>query len=135
MVQKLFLADDRYLNDVLSFVEEELNEAKASLKIIRQVKICVEEIFVNIAHYAYGDENGEVEISILYNEKERVFTFVFEDTGKAYNPLERKDPDITLSAEERGIGGLGIFICKKTMDDIQYRYEKNKNVLIMTKNI
>ncbi len=135
MVQKIFPADDKYLNDVMLLIEDELNRVGASLKIITQVKICVEEIFVNIAHYAYTDGNGEAVISVLYDEKENTVTFIFEDEGIPYNPLSRKDPDITLTAEERGIGGLGIYICKKTMDDIQYEYVNNKNVLKMTKKL
>lgn len=135
MVQKNFLADDKLLDDVLLLVEEELNKVDASKKIIMQIKICVEEIFVNIAHYAYGDGKGDALIGISYDEKERAMTFSFEDSGIPYNPLKKKDPDITLTAEERGIGGLGIFICKKTMDDIQYQYVNGKNVLKMTKKL
>ena len=100
-----------------------------------QVKICVEEIFVNIAHYAYEDGKGDALIGISYDEKEHAMKFSFEDSGIPYNPLEKEDPDITLTAEERGIGGLGIFICKKTMDDIQYEYANNKNILKMTKRL
>ena len=135
MVQKIFPADDRFLNDVMLFTEEEMLKANASMKIITQVKICVEEIFVNIAHYAYEDKNGEAKISILYNDNENTMTFIFEDNGFSYNPLERKDPDITLTAEEREIGGLGIYICKKTMEDIMYKYENEKNILTMTKKL
>ena len=135
MVKKIFPADDRFLNDVMLFTEEEMVKANASMKIITQVKICVEEIFVNIAHYAYEDEGGETIISILYDENKNAMTFIFEDEGIAYNPLEKNDPDITLTAEERNVGGLGIFICKKTMDDIHYKYENNKNVLAMTKKL
>ncbi|MBE5926413.1 MAG: ATP-binding protein [Lachnospiraceae bacterium] len=135
MVQKLFPADDKLLEEVLLFVEEELNKAGALNKTVMQVKICVEEIFVNVAHYAYKDEVGDVLISISFDEEERTMTFGFEDGGIRYNPLEKEDPDITLTAEERRIGGLGVYICKKTMDDIRYEYVNNKNVLKMTKKL
>ncbi|MBQ4068183.1 MAG: ATP-binding protein [Lachnospiraceae bacterium] len=135
MVQKIFPANDIFLKDVMTFTEEEMVKVNVSTKVITQVKICVEEIFVNIAHYAYGDEKGEAKISILYDEYKNAMTFIFEDEGVPYNPLDKSDPDTTLSAEERKIGGLGIFICKKTMDDIQYKYENGKNILSMTKTL
>ena len=85
----------------------------------------------NIASYAYQDEVGKAEIKVETDSKSISITFL--DSGIPYNPLEKDDPDITLSAEERGIGGYGIFLVKKIMDDVKYEYKDNKNVLSITK--
>lgn len=135
MAKKTFMADDKCLNDVIEFLEEELTEAGASMKIIMQMDVCIEEVFVNIAHYAYKESIGNVDFDITHNEADNTITFVFTDWGTPFDPLAKEDPDITLSAEERDIGGLGIFICKKTMDDIHYEYTNGSNVLTMVKKI
>ena len=102
-----------------------------------QMAVCVaiEEVFVNIAHYAYPDGEGDVVFGIGYDEDSKKVTFRMSDKGVPFNPLEKPDPDITLSAEERGIGGLGIFITKKTMESVSYAYENNENILTMIKTI
>jgi anti-sigma regulatory factor (Ser/Thr protein kinase) len=89
----------------------------------------VEEIFVNIAHYAYTPETGSVTIRMSVQEN---IVIEFEDSGKPYNPLEKEDPDIKASAEEREVGGLGIFMVKKIMDKVEYRREGNKNILTIS---
>lgn len=118
------------LDEVLEFVEGELEENDCPMKIIMQMNIAVEEIFVNIAHYAYKPEVGSAVIRISVGDEVAV---EFEDQGRPYNPLEKDDPDVTLSAEEREIGGLGIFMVKKSMDDIAYRHENGKNILVIKK--
>jgi anti-sigma regulatory factor (Ser/Thr protein kinase) len=99
-----------------------------------QTAICValEEVFVNVAHYAYGNGAGDMTLGIGFDEASRTVTFRMADKGTPFNPLEKPDPDITLSASKREIGGLGIFIAKKTMDSITYEYINGENVLIMT---
>ena len=97
--------------------------------------IAVEEIFVNIASYAYGEGTGEASLAFGFDEKKRLMTLVVTDEGVPFNPLEREEPDITLSASERDIGGLGIFITRKTMDTVSYANENGKNILTMTKKI
>ena len=92
-------------------------------------------MFVNVAHYAYGDEQGDVKFSIAFDKDTRTITFIMADRGVQFDPLNKPDPDITLSADEREIGGLGIFITKKTMDSVAYTYENGENVLTMTKKI
>lgn len=134
MAKKTFIADDKCLNEVIEFLEAELSMAGASMKILMQMSVCIEEVFVNIAHYAYKEE-GNVDFEITHNKTDNTVSFVFTDNGVPFNPLAKKDPDITLSAEERDIGGLGIFICKKTMDDIHYEYVNGSNVLTMVKKI
>ena len=92
-------------------------------------------IFINIAHYAYGDGEGEADVVIGFDENSREVTFRVSDKGIPFNPLDRPDPDITLPAEEREIGGLGILITKKTMDSVTYTNENGENVLTMVKKI
>ena len=97
------------------------------------IDLAVEEIFVNIAHYAYSGRGGEAEVSCILSDG--VITISFTDKGKPFNPLEKEDPDITLSAEERKIGGLGIFLTKKFMDKVWYVYEDGRNKLSFSKKI
>ena len=102
-----------------------------------QMAICValEEVFVNVARYAYPDSEGDMTLHIGFDEQTRNVTFIMSDKGVPFDPLKKPDPDITLSAEEREIGGLGIFITKKTMDTVTYAYENGKNILTMIKKI
>lgn len=135
MVEKSFPADENYLDVVLAFVEEELDKAECALKTVMALTVAIEEVFVNVAHYAYGEDTGEVRLGISYDAPARTVTFVLTDKGIPFDPLAKPDPDTTLSADERQVGGLGIFITKKTMDKVEYRYENNENVLTMTKKI
>ncbi len=131
--KKTFEAIDAELDNVIAFVDEELEEASASMKIINQVNLSIEEIFINIAHYAYNGEKGVVDTELGVNND--VMTLKFIDSGKEFNPLAKADPDVTLSADERQIGGLGIFLVKKTMDSVSYDYIDNKNILTITKKV
>lgn len=121
------------LERVLDFVNETLEGTDCSMRIQTQIDIAVEEIFVNIANYAYNPEIGKAEIVVEITEKPVTVAITFEDSGVPYNPLEKQDPDITLNAEERDIGGLGIFMAKKSMDDIEYTYRDGKNILTIKK--
>lgn len=132
---KTFPAKTDALPDVLAFVEETLEGYGCSMKIQTAVCVAIEEVFVNVAHYAYGEGEGDVDVSISFDELNRNVTFRIADKGIEFDPLKKKDPDITLSAEEREIGGLGIFITKKTMDTVTYAYENGENVLTMVKKI
>ena len=97
--------------------------------------VAIEEVFVNVAHYAYPDGEGEMELGIGFDEASREVTFRITDKGVPFDPLQKPDPDITLSAEEREIGGLGIFIAKQTMDSLSYAYENGENILTMIKKL
>lgn len=99
------------------------------MKVMAQIDVSVDELFGNIANYAYGDETGYAEIRLEDTEEKPGIIIEFEDAGMPFNPLAKEDPDTSLSINERGIGGLGIFIVKKTMDDVYYRYENNCNIL------
>ena len=136
MVEKEFIAKIDELPNVISFIESELEKFEFSFKIITQFNLVVEELFVNVASYAYKDKNdGKCKISIEYNQEKQEVKLSMEDNGIKFNPLEKEDPDTTLSVEDRPIGGLGILIVKKNMDNIEYKYEDNKNILILSKNV
>lgn len=123
------------LDEVLSFVDKHLEEKGCPMKTQMQIDIAVEELFVNIAHYAYNPETGPVTIRVEVQEEPLAVVITFIDNGVPYDPLAKADPDITLSAEERQIGGLGIFMVKKSMDDISYEYKNGQNILHIKKNI
>ena len=135
MISKCFMADDASLDEVLEFVEAELEKAECPLNLITSVCVAIEEVFVNIAHYAYNDDDGEVCMSIDFNENSRTFRFVVSDRGIPFDPLKRPDPDVSVPPEDRQIGGLGIFIAKRTMDSIAYSFENGENILVMTKRL
>lgn len=136
MVEKEFIAKIDELPNVISFIESELEKFEFSFKIITQFNLVVEELFVNVASYAYKDKNdGKCKISIEYNQEKQEVKLSMEDNGIKFNPLEKEDPDTTLSVEDRPIGGLGILLVKKNMDNIEYKYEDNKNILILSKNV
>ena len=135
MTEKIFSATKDALPEVMAFTEERLESYECSMKNSMTICVAVEEIFVNIASYAYENGNGTASLSFGFDENERLMTLIIKDNGTPFNPLERDEPDITLSADEREIGGLGIFITKKTMDTVNYTYENGQNVLAMTKKI
>ncbi|MBQ4244811.1 MAG: SpoIIE family protein phosphatase [Clostridia bacterium] len=115
----------------VDFVAERTESLSFSFKDRNQIEVAVDEIISNIVHYAYGDKKGKA--ALKFERDEKGITLTVEDSGMPYNPLEKPDPDITLSAEERGIGGYGIFIVKKVMDEIAYEYSGGKNILTMRK--
>ena len=121
------------LNTVLAFVDKQLEQAGCPLKLMTQVDLAVEEIFVNIARYAYHPDVGEARVRCEAGGDPFQIIVGFADRGRPYNPLDRQDPDVTLDAQRRQIGGLGIFMAKKLMDDIQYEYRDGKNILTLRK--
>ena len=123
------------LDDVLMFIDEDLEKLDCSMKIQMQIDLSVEEIFINIASYAYYPDTGMAFISFESENGGSTVLISFTDTGVPYNPLEKEDPDITLTSEERQVGGLGIFLVKKNMDEVYYKYENGNNVLTMKKKI
>ena len=135
MITKTFPAKIDALSDVLGFVDESLESYGCPMKIQMAVCVAIEEVFVNVANYAYGGGEGDMTLGISFDDESRAFTFRMTDKGTPFDPLKKPDPDITLSAEEREIGGLGIFITKKTMDSVTYAYENGENILTMIKKI
>ncbi len=120
---------------VIRFVEEHLEALACPIKIRYQINVAIDELFSNIARYAYNPEIGPatVRVEVLKEPLEVVITFV--DHGKPYDPLAKEDPDVTLSAGERKIGGLGIFMVKKLMDDVRYEYRNGRNILRIQKKL
>ena len=135
MTYQTFPAKVEALSDVLGFVDHILESYECPMKIQTAICVAIEEVFVNVAHYAYGDGEGNMMLGIGFDEESRNITFRMTDKGIPFDPLKKPDPDITLSAEEREIGGLGIFITKKTMDTVSYAYENGENILTMIKKI
>lgn len=130
-------AQDSNLEEVQGFVREALSEAGCSPSIIISIEIAVEEIFVNISHYAYEGMDGVERKALIHlnvTKDPGRMELEFVDWGVPFNPLAKEDADITLSAEERRIGGLGILMVKKTMDSMDYKYEDKKNILSMVKS-
>ncbi len=123
------------LNTVLEFIDGTLESMDCPMRTQTQIDIAVEEIFVNIASYAYAPGTGPATIRLEPCSNPASLTITFMDSGVPYDPLKKDDPDITLSAEERPIGGLGIFMVKKSMDEMTYVYENGMNVLSIRKNL
>ena len=121
------------LEVVQNFVSEELESQGCSMKVMMQIEIAVEEIYVNIVHYAYNPEIGKATIRCEVTEDPMQVIIQFLDSGIPFDPLAKEDADITLSAEERNIGGLGIFMVKQSMDEVNYEYKEGKNVLTIRK--
>jgi len=123
------------LQQVLAFVDEQLERVGCPMKQQMQIDIAVEELYVNISQYAYAPEVGMVTLHIQVAENPDSVMITFIDSGRPYNPLEKKDPDVTLSAEKRQIGGLGIYMVKKSMDDVAYAYKDGHNILTIQKKL
>ena len=123
------------LNKVQEFAAQMLKELKADENTCFQVKLSLEEVFVNIASYAYPEGNGTATISVSERTNPHAIEITFRDSGIPYNPLAKEDPDVTLAAEDRQIGGLGIYMVKKSMDDVLYEYKDGCNNLTLIKNI
>ncbi|MBQ6430545.1 MAG: ATP-binding protein [Oscillospiraceae bacterium] len=120
---------------VTAFVDEQLEALDCPMKAQIQVDVAIDELFGNIAHYAYGDGAGDATVRFDFDEQTRMASVTFVDRGVPFDPLQKADPDVTLSAEERKIGGLGIFMVKKSMDRLAYRYENGCNILTVYKQI
>lgn len=123
------------LASVQDFIEVELEHCGCPMKAMMQISIAVEEIFVNIAHYAYHPSVGEATVRCAVGGEPLQVTIQFLDSGKPFDPLKKPDADVTLSAEEREIGGLGILLVKKSMDEVQYEYKDGCNILTLKKQI
>ncbi len=124
------------LDRVLAFADGNLEAADCPLKAQMQFDVALEELFVNIAHYAYRHVGGgDATVLYTFDETTRTAAFTLIDSGMPYDPLARADPDITLPAEQRDIGGLGIYMVKKSMDSVAYEYRDGRNVLRIEKRI
>ncbi|MBE5917777.1 MAG: ATP-binding protein [Pseudobutyrivibrio ruminis] len=120
------------LYQITDYVEEKLETIGVSQEHITSICIAIEEVYVNIASYAYKDEAGKVDLEIDTEDSSIKIRFI--DGGTPYNPLEKDDPDINLPADEREQGGLGIFMIKQIMDTVEYEYKDSQNILTLTKH-
>ena len=123
------------IETVTDFVNEQLEALDCPMKAQMQIDIAIDELFGNIAHYAYNPEIGKATVRVEVTEDPLAVVITFIDNGVPYDPLAKADPDTTLSAEEREIGGLGIYMVKKSMDDVTYEYKDGKNILKIKKNL
>ncbi len=123
------------LEEVQTFVEERLAETDCPPKALMQISVAVEEIFVNIASYAYAPDKGRAKVRVEVSGDPVRVAITFVDHGIPYDPLAREDPDVSVPAEEREVGGLGIFMTKELMDDVTYTYRDGQNILTLTKNL
>ena len=123
------------LQPALDFVDDHLMTMNCPMKLQMQIDVAVEEIFVNVASYAYGSGTGPVTIRVEKLTDPAAVRITFIDRGVPFDPTAKADPDVTLSAEERKIGGLGIYMAKKGMDSMVYEYVDGQNILHLTKNL
>ena len=123
------------LDSITAFIEKELDELACPMKEKMQLLVATDEIYSNIIKHGYKKSKGPVTVKVIPSEDQRAVYLRFEDEAEPYNPIAKTSPDITLSAEEREIGGLGIFIVIKTMDDVRYKYEHNRNIITLKKFI
>ena len=120
---------------VTDFVNEILEENGCSVKVQMKIDIAIDEVFSNIAYYAYAPGSGEATVQVEIEDSPKRLELVFTDRGIPYNPLENKAPDVTLDIEERKIGGLGIFLVKEMMDEVLYEYVDGQNILKLIKDL
>lgn len=124
-----FKANRYELPNIQRFVKEEVSKQNCDKKVANQISLAIEEMFVNIADYAYQGKKGNCFLTIEFNDNK--FTFTFEDEGIPFNPIEKENPNINLPVQDRKVGGLGIYITKTIMDEVKYKYENNKNILTL----
>ncbi|MCQ2277162.1 MAG: ATP-binding protein [Bacteroidales bacterium] len=134
MVKKLFNPIKDKSGEIIEFLMSS-PDIPADSSIQFKIRLSIEETVENVVNYAYQDGVGWMEVSTDLDDKGLQLTITLKDAGTPFNPLEREDPDLTLPAEERPIGGLGIFLCKQFMDKVSYSYENGCNVLTLQKNI
>ena len=129
----LLTAELSRVDEVTDFINAELEAHDVPMKTIMQIDIAVEEIFVNIAHYAYHPEVGTAAVTVAVLDEPPCVEIRLTDRGRPYDPLKREDPDVTLGVEDRQIGGLGVYMVKKSMDEVSYAYEDGQNILTIRK--
>ena len=128
-------ADSGNLPVLQAFIEDHLEAAGCPMKKIPQISMAAEEVFINISSYAYAPSKGDATICMEFVDRPASVIITFKDHGIPYDPLAKADPDVSLPAEQRKIGGLGIFLTKQVMDDIAYKYKDGQNILTMRKSI
>ncbi len=133
MKELVIEAERENLPKVQAFIDEQLEAAGCPMPTQITIDVAAEEIFVNIASYAYSPETGPVTIQVAVQENPLTAKITFIDHGRPYNPLEKPDPDTTLTVRQRKKGGLGIYMVKQSMDRVNYEYQNGKNMLTIEK--
>ena len=128
-------ADRNNLLKVQAFIDEQLEAENCPMLTQIAIDVAVEELFVNIASYAYGGKEGTATVQVTIHKEPLCAEITLIDSGVQYDPLAKADPDIILAAKERKKGGLGIYMVKNTMDDMKYAYQDGKNVLTLIKSL
>ena len=128
-------ADRNNLWEVQSFIDEQLEEVDCPMLTQTAIDVAVEEVFINIASYAYDQDSGVVRVQVTLHEEPLSAEITFIDNGRQYDPLTNDDPDLTLSVKERKKGGLGIYMVKNSMDDMRYEYKDEQNILTIRKDL
>ena len=123
------------IEKVTEFVNSELEKIDCSMKAQMQIDIAIDELFSNIARYAYNPETGPATVRVEVEDDPQAVVITFIDNGIPYDPLAKEDPDVSLGAEDRPIGGLGIFMVKQTMDSVTYEYKNGQNILHIKKTV
>ena len=123
------------IDTATDFINDILENAGCSMRTQMQMDVALDELMSNVARYAYAPEEGDITVSLeILNDPLRA-VLTLSDHGVPYVPLKKDDPDVTLTAEERQIGGLGIFIVKKSMDEMTYSYEDGQNIVTIVKHL
>lgn len=128
-------AEVKNLPGVISFIRRQLEAVGCGEMEMLQMELTAEEVFVNIASYAYDPEVGPATVRVETEEHPPSVVVSFTDQGRPYNPLMRKDPNIHLPVSQRRRGGLGVYLVKQYMDDVDYQYRDGRNILTMRKNL
>ena len=133
-LEKTVPARMEYMEELIRDVDRYMAD-RGCTGIPGKIEIALEEIFTNIASYAYGKEAGELSLNCLVERGTGNLLLRFKDRGKPFNPLAREDPDLTLALEERPVGGLGIYMVKQFVDEADYEYRDGFNILTLRKRI
>ena len=120
---------------ITEFADRELAARDCPVRQLMQIRVAIDEIISNIAYYAYPGKRGKVTVSFAFEEESRTAVLTFTDSGIPYDPLQYAEADVSLPASKRQIGGLGIFLVRKTMDSVSYRRENGMNILCIRKQI
>ena len=128
-------AETANIEAITAFVDQELEARGCPVRQQMQIRVAIDELVSNIAYYAYAPDTGNVTVDLDFEDGDRTAVLTFTDEGVAYDPLQAAKPDVSLSADKRKIGGLGIFLVRKTMDEVRYRREGGKNILTIKKHI
>jgi anti-sigma regulatory factor (Ser/Thr protein kinase) len=129
--KRIFSADIKSVPAMMNFVDAFIKNLPE--KAAYNVRLSCEEVILNIVSYAYPGGDGQLDMSWEDDTERGLLNVTFEDSGVPFNPLQKEEPDLTIPMRERKIGGLGIMMVRKLMDEVRYAYVDGKNRLTITK--